>query len=172
VRTYAQELERGWNELRSNSPVRAADTFGALASSNLDEGLPKIGFSLASAMVEEDRTAAWAMRRAFRIDPDRIMYAPIDDKLTERIDSLLYRYNMLATQRDNDNDALFMVASLSFLVGQTDDARAAAEELYDRGDRSIEVNNLLNLLPEPIVIEPVEAPQRGRDMYGPSIDND
>ncbi|TVQ29995.1 MAG: hypothetical protein EA376_14180 [Phycisphaeraceae bacterium] len=171
-RAAAQSLQRGWELLGADRPDAALRQFGALASENLQDGLPKVGYSLAAAMRGDDRSASWAMRRAFEFDPERIMYTPVDRMLRQRIENLSHRYYELVDRRPNDAEAHFMLASMHYLLGNDDSARRAIENAIRLGDESVGASNLRNLLPAARVPADMYGPGDGEDMYGPGDGED
>ena len=109
-------------------------------------GLPKIGYALSTAASGDLRRGVWAMRRALGVDPESIHYMTIDEPLRSRVAQLITRY------RDNDGaavrnaNAAFMLASLHYLLGETDSARIAIDLAVADGDRSTSTGNLKRLI--------------------------
>ncbi len=147
VSSYSQmPYAEGWKELSSGSARSAFRTFSKFAAQNLDDGIPKIGYAIASAMLGDDRRAAWAMRRAFIVDPYGADVVRFDERLLRRIDQLAERY---AKQADNSSnpDADFMLAALSYLIQDDQLASVAIDNAIQRGDRSEAAANLKAMIP-------------------------
>lgn len=139
---YAQ----GWEDLASGAARSAFRYFSKHASRQLDDGLPKIGYALASAMLGDDRRAVWAMRRAFIVDPYSAGSIRFDERLLRRIDRLAERYAQRADAAP-DPDADFMLAALSFLIEDDQLAAIAIDNAIARGDSSEAAANLKAMIP-------------------------
>lgn len=139
----------GWRLLRQNNPREALDVFATQAGKNHNDGVPKVGYALSAAMQGDLNKAAWAMRRAFRIDPDSLHYMKIDASLRTSIDTLLaeYRNQLNHTQGNRHFDVAFMIAALNYLIHENDAARIAIGESVDKlGDNSPSALNLQRLV--------------------------
>ena len=139
----------GWRLLGQNNPREALDVFATQAGKNHNDGVPKVGYALSAAMQGDLNKAAWAMRRAFRIDPDSLHYLRIDVLLRTSIDMLLAQYhNQLNYAQGNRHvDVAFMIAALNYLIHENDAARVAIEASVDKlGDNSPSALNLQRLV--------------------------
>ena len=139
----------GWRLLGQNNPREALDVFATQAGRNHNDGVPKVGYALSAAMQGDLNKAAWAMRRAFRIDPDSLHYLRIDVLLRTSIDMLLAQYhNQLNYAQGNRHvDVAFMIAALNYLIHENDAARVAIEASVDKlGDNSPSALNLQRLV--------------------------
>jgi hypothetical protein len=139
----------GWRLLGQNNPREALDVFATQAGKNHNDGVPKVGYALSAAMQGDLNKAAWAMRRAFRIDPDSLHYLKIDALLRTRIDMLLAEYHdqLNYAQGNRHVDVAFMIAALNYLIHENDAARAAIEASVDKlGDNSPSALNLQRLV--------------------------
>ena len=139
----------GWRLLGQNNPREALDVFATQAGKQHNDGVPKVGYALSAAMQGDLNKAAWAMRRAFRIDPDSLHYMKIDASLRTSIDTLLAEYhNQLNYAQGNRHfDVAFMIAALNYLIHENDAARVAIEESVDKlGDNSPSAINLHRLV--------------------------
>ena len=139
----------GWRLLGQNNSREALDVFATQAGNHQNDGVPKVGYALSAAMEGDLNKAAWAMRRAFRIDPDSLHYLKIDVSLRTSIDTLLAEYhNQLNYAQGNRHfDVAFMIAALNYLIHENDAARVAIEESVDKlGDNSPSAINLQRLV--------------------------
>lgn len=139
----------GWRLLAQNSPKEALDVFAVQAGQRPQDGVLKVGYALSAAMQRDLNKAAWAMRGAFRIDPDSLHYLKIDASLRSSIDTLLDEYhNQLNYAQGNRHfDVAFMIAALNYLIHEIDAARAAIEESVDKlGDNTPSAINLQRLV--------------------------
>ncbi len=139
----------GWRLLGQNNPREALDVFATQAGKQHNDGVPKVGYALSAAMQGDLNKAAWAMRRAFRIDPDSLQYMKIDASLRTSIDTLLAEYHdqLNHTQGNRHFDVAFMIAALNYLIHENDAARVAIGESVDKlGDNSPSAINLQRLV--------------------------
>ena len=142
-----QPFSTGWDALADGRPRTAFRYFSRQASRNLDDGLPKLGYALASAMLGDHQRAAWAMRRAFNSDPYSLTSLRFDKTLLARIDHLAEKY---AEKADDitDPNADFMLAALSFLIEDNQLASIAINAAIDHGDTSDAAQNLKQMIPD------------------------
>ncbi len=106
----------GWNLLAQNNAREALGVFAIQASQHQSDSIPKVGYALSEAMQGDLAGATWAMRRAFRIDPNSLHYIKIEQPLRAHLDHLLKEYNNYLNQPDNGkySDAIFMIAALNY----------------------------------------------------------
>lgn len=142
----ARDLARGWALLGDGDGGRALAQFGALCAEWLDYGPSKVGYAFAASMSGDDERAAWAMRRAFRMDPDRLMYVPVDRMLRTRLQDIAARYGAQVDRKPTDQDALFMVAATSYFLGDRDRALFSIDKAIDAGDDTQSSANLRRLV--------------------------
>lgn len=141
-----QPHAEGWSLLARGEARAAFRYFSQAASRNLDDGAPKIGYAIASAMIGDHRRAAWAMRRAFEIDPYSVGSISVDQGLYTQLDRLAEEYAKRADRaRSADDD--FMLAAMSFLIQDYQLAEVAAQAAIDHGDRSQAAQNLKAMIP-------------------------
>ena len=136
----------GWNKLARGDARSAFRYFSQEASRNLDDGAPKIGYAIASAMLGDHRRAAWAMRRAFEVDPFSAQTLLFQDQLAAQVDQLAEEYARRA-DRTPSSDADFMLAAVSFLIQDYQLAEVAIDAAIDHGDRSQAAENLRAMIP-------------------------
>jgi len=127
------ERSRGWRQLAAGAARSARSAFGAEASSHPREGLPKVGYALASAMTGDADTAIYAMRRAFRIDPEGAAYFHPDKQLAKRLRQLDGQYGQ--ENHLNADDRAFMTSAIHLLLGEPEEARKALQHLSARPTR-------------------------------------
>lgn len=139
----------GWRLLAQNSPREALDVFAAQGGYRPKDGVLKVGYALSAAMQRDLDKAAWAMRGAFRIDPDSLHYLKIDASLRASIETLLDEYHIQLNyaQGNRHFDVAFMIAALNYLIHEIAAARAAiAESVENLGDNSPSAINLQRLV--------------------------
>ncbi len=108
-------------------------------------------------MIGDLGQGVWAMRRAFRVDPESTHYIVIDDKLRPMIRTLLERYQGVSAPNGNITDAAFMLASLHYLLRDLDHARSAIERASEEGDRTESTANLARQIAKAIAEQPTSA---------------
>jgi len=139
----------GWQLLAQNNAKEALGVFAGQAGRHQEDGVPKVGFALSTAMQGDLDRAVWAMRRAFSIDPNSLHYINIEQRLRVSIDKLIAEFNLRLHNSDENrySDAAFMVAALNYLIHNDDAARIAIEEaVVKAGDSSQSALNLHNLV--------------------------
>ena len=140
--------EYAWSKLSDGEADAALRAFSTIAQSSPDDTLAKVGYALAAAFREDDSTAVWAMRRAFRMDASAVHYAPIDAALQDQIRSLIGRYAYESQHVENRRDAAFMTAALHFILHEHAEAIAAVKSAIDQGDTDDSTSRLLEILDE------------------------
>lgn len=139
----------GWQLLAQNNAKVALGVFAGQAGRHQEDGVPKVGFALSTAMQGDLDRAVWAMRRAFSIDPNSLHYVNIEQSLRVSIDNLIAEFNLRLRNSDGNrySDAAFMVAALNYLIHNDEAARVAIEEAVGKaGDSSQSALNLRNLV--------------------------
>ena len=86
------------------------------------------------------------MRRALRVDPHSLQYVTIGQQLRPKIEHLAHQYEQTLDNRTRNLDAAFMVASMHYLLGNTDKAHHAIERANRDGDHSASTENLRQLI--------------------------
>ncbi len=106
------------------------------------EGAPRIGYAITTGLLDRDSAAVDAMRRALIDDPEAVRWVPDDPQMREQILILLDVYVDRAREDFGDIDALFMVAALRFMLGETADAYFAIDTAIINGDEDASAFNL------------------------------
>ncbi|MFO8012065.1 MAG: hypothetical protein R6X20_02050 [Phycisphaerae bacterium] len=114
----------------------ALTAFSRLSQTYRAAGVPKIGVALSLAMLEQFDRAAWAMRRALRLDAGAVDHVPVDEALAERLDRLVLQYRRSDQHAVLAKDAAFMLAVLHALLGEPDAAREMIGLAVEVGDTS------------------------------------
>tara|TARA_R110002073_G_scaffold182544_7_gene340808 strand:+ start:120 stop:755 length:636 start_codon:yes stop_codon:yes gene_type:complete len=141
--------DTGWHLLTQNKAGEALSVFAGQVMQHRNDGVYKVGYALSTAMQGDLERAAWAMRRAFRIDPNSLHYVKIEEPLRARIDNLIAEYNSRLNYSDgnNNSDSAFMIAALNYLIHNEILARSAIEEAVNKaGDSSQSAQNLYSLV--------------------------
>ena len=133
-----------WQTLKQGQYGQALTTFANEAQSNPNSGVPKAGYALAIASKGNLDRGIWAMRRAFRIDPDSLHYLQLDEKGHVVIDNLIGQY---CSQENNaDVDQAFMVSALYYLKHNYIAAKKSIVSAQKNGDKSSSYTNLQRLI--------------------------
>ncbi|MHC4804228.1 MAG: tetratricopeptide repeat protein [Planctomycetota bacterium] len=127
-------LAEAWGLLADSRPGEAADAFDCLADAIPDDGLPLVGYALAAALLDEHEVAVANMRAALRTDPETLRFVPEDERLHGQLTQLVEHYEYRARHQYGDLDALFMVASLWYLLNQERAAEYAIDIAITLGD--------------------------------------
>lgn len=139
----------GWRLLAQNRASEALTFFAGQAGRYQKDGIPKVGFALSTAIQGDLDRAAWAMRRAFRIDPNTLHYVNIEQPLRVSVNKLIGEYNaqLEYAGEAGNSDAAFMISALNYLLHNEDAARLAIEEAVGKArDNSQSAQNLYNLV--------------------------
>lgn len=134
--------DTGWTLLAEGKNSAALNLFARQAKNNPRQGLPKAGYALASASMGDLKTGVWAMRRAFRIDPDALHYLSIDDQLKPTVQEVIDRYESALKDDPDSHDSAFMTAALAYLVRDTSAAQTSITRAINLGDDSESATNL------------------------------
>lgn len=102
-----------WQILKQGQYSKALTLFAQEAQSYPNSGVPKVGYALATASGGDLDRGIWAMRRAFRIDPDSLHYLQFDEKGHAVIDNLIRQYS--STGNGAEVDQAFMISALYYL---------------------------------------------------------
>lgn len=122
--------------------------------------VPKAGYTRAINSVCELKRGVWAMRRAFRIDPEALPYLPLDVMGYSQVDALIARYK--GQYYDGDPDPAFMVSALNFIKQDYAAAKKAIIEAEHYGDKSMSFTNLQRLIEQYSSAEESESSQEVR----------
>lgn len=148
VRHAESGIGRAWDRFAEGCYLDALRLFQDVAADSPCEGEARVGYALAAALRDDERSAVWSMRRAFEVDP-RGAVAPCDRPIADTIASLADRYERRAGRpvgrRGADcaePDVHFMLAATAHLSGDREGARCAIERAIDMGDRSAAALNL------------------------------
>ncbi|MFQ5351897.1 MAG: hypothetical protein ACE5D3_02355 [Candidatus Binatia bacterium] len=138
--------DKAWLWLAGGRVGEAQNEFARQAERNPRAGAPKAGYSLAVALGGNMDRAVWAMRRAFRIDPDSLRYLLIEERLRPKLRRLVDEYSARVDSRDPAVDSAFMVAALRYIMHDDGGARSAIDRAIADGDLSQSSANLRRLV--------------------------
>jgi len=137
-----------WTILAQGKSRAALRIFAEEAENHPGKGAPKVGYALASASSGDLNRGVWAMRRAFRIDPDSLDYLHFDEKALTVINQLIGKYQVVSLDHRGGPDSAFMVSALNYLRHDYKTAHEALNQAIEGGDKSVSLTNLQKLLRE------------------------
>jgi hypothetical protein len=153
-------MEQAWDLLARRFRDEALDAFLCHIDENPDDGLPRLGYAIAAALLGEE-DAITAMRDVMRLDPEAMLYVPDDPRLNEQLEPLARGFDRRARESLRDLDALFMVAALRFLLGEFNEAHFAVDvgiALGDADPAALNLQALIEAAKEDATAEPGPAP--------------
>jgi len=141
---YSAINSSGWKTLEQGQYSAALNIFAVESQSHPNSGVPKAGYALATAASGNLDRGVWAMRRAFRIDPDSLHYLHLDEKTHILIDILISQYS--PQKNDNDVNKGFMVSALYYLKHDYTAAKKSISYAQQYDDKSSSYTNLQRLI--------------------------
>ncbi len=133
---------RGWQLLAVGRGRDARFYFGDQARLNPTDGVPKLGYALASAVSGDFVRAEWAMRRAFQVDPESLHYVEFDESVKVGMGQLVERYKARMNANGSNAGDAFMLAALNFLSHDHRPATTYIDLAIGEGDTSTSAANL------------------------------
>ena len=146
TRTSGSHTGHAWAQLAQGDARAALRSFANLAPESPRKAGPKVGYALALAELGRHDKAAWAMRRALRIDSEGVGYLAVPQPVHEHLGDLAETYHHHA-ERSSSADALFMAATLHYLRDEPKQAHALLAHV-DRRDEPVSTTNLRKLVGE------------------------
>jgi len=151
-------LNGGWRLLAQGRALPALNVFTREAPSRPRAGLPKVGYSLASAMTHSDSTAAWAMRRALRYEAGVLDHIPQSEELQYQLRELLgYYHPGEADDPYRGRDGAFLSAALAYMLGDYATADHAIDHAVEAGDHDSTTRTLQDMIDQRIDDEHPDA---------------
>ena len=141
-------VDEGWNELANGDPHEARRVFMRAADASPKDGAAQVGFALASGKLERYDEAVMALRRALRLDAESLNKVPNADAVVETINKMLDHYKGVLKETQFDIDAMFMSASLEYMIGQDALAYFTVDNAIEHGDKDESASNLKTLVRE------------------------
>ncbi len=127
--------------------------FSQQAQSAPQQAEARIGYALASAHLGDLDRGIWAIKLALQYDAEGLHYLRLDEPLRRTLGPLLdhyeQEYGSIAAASTYDADAAVMVAMLSYLNGDLDNARRtiAAIDSSRQGPELVKLGRLLDRQP-------------------------
>jgi len=86
-----------------------------------------------------------AMRRAYKIDSESLYFQQYDLRLHPMIHKIRSKFEHKLSRRGRETDAAFMVAALSYMIGDYSSVHYALQRAHKDGDRSRSYKNLMTI---------------------------
>ena len=112
----------GWRQLANGEYLEALNIFATQTRFEPNDGTLMVGYALAAAETGDLHMGVWAMRSAFRIDPESLNNLTLDARLEVIVKDLITKY------MNDRQDTLamvareFMISSLYYLLGDNESA--------------------------------------------------
>jgi len=136
----------GWELLSQGDAREARRSFDRAREAFPSDGLPRVGYAIASGLVDRADEAVSEMRRVLREDPDALDEVPQDEALMVEVQRLIDAMNVRFQDSNDDVDALFMMASLRYVMDEDARAYLAIDIALDRGDRDRSATQLKSMI--------------------------
>jgi hypothetical protein len=133
-----------WQTMGQGQYNEALNVFAEEAQSHPDSGVPKVGYAIAIAADGDLERGIWAMRRAFRIDPDSLHYLQLDEKNHSLVDNLISQYSSQKNNGRDDQD--FMISALYYLKHDYTAAKKTISDVAQTDSKSSSNINLQKLI--------------------------
>ena len=143
---YTGTESTAWDILSKGQASSALTIFAKEAENNPKAGIPKVGYALAAASFGNLSTGVWAMRKAFKVDPDSLHYLQLDEAGLHVINTLIDKYQYSLKQEDNFLNEAFMVSALNYLKHDYIASLEAVDHAIKNGDENTSVHNLQRLI--------------------------
>jgi len=117
-----------WDLLAAGRSNEAINSFVANIDSDSGSGAAKLGYGLAYAEIGNFQKAAWAIRRAFEIDPDGVSDIMLDGKLRPTLQKITDKF-----ENDEpmplDKDSSLVLGTLYQLMGDIEMAQVVIDKV-------------------------------------------
>lgn len=117
----------GWDQLAEGRSLEAIKSFYQDINSNSGSGVAKLGYGLAYAETGDFEHAAWAIRRAFKIDPEGVANIMLDGKLRPTLQKIAAKFENSDSMPLNQNNSL-VLGTLYQLMGDIEVADFVVKE--------------------------------------------
>ena len=117
----------GWDLLAAGRSQEAITSFVQNIKADSGSGVAKLGYGLAHAETGDFQHAAWAIRRAFEIDPQGVSDIMLDGKLRPTLQKIAGKFEASETMPLNQDNSL-VLGTLYQLMGDNKVAEFVVEE--------------------------------------------
>jgi tetratricopeptide (TPR) repeat protein len=140
----------GWELLAQGDAREARRSFDRAREAFPNDGLPRVGYAIACALLDRGDEAVSEMRRVIRDDPDALDEVPQDEALMVQVQHVIDLMNARTQERSDDADAYFMIAALRYVMDEDARAYLAIDMALDRGDRDRSARQLKSMIQQAI----------------------
>ena len=98
----------GWDLLAEGRSAEAISAFIDEMGKDGKAGAPKLGYGLAYAEIGDFKQAAWAIKRAFEVDPEGVSNIMLDGKLRPTLEKITAKFEQSDTMPLNENNSLVL----------------------------------------------------------------
>lgn len=166
-------MEKAWELLAAGEAREARRLFDRQMQQYPSDGLPRVGYALAAALLERHDEAQQSMREALRHDPDSLNELPDPVIESAHVQSLLSVYEARAAADARDIDAMLMLSAMRYVLGDPALAYFAVDTAIERGDSDISARNLKGLIHDALNAQPAPQTQPSDFMLPPAqLDDD
>ncbi|MBL1217746.1 MAG: hypothetical protein D8M59_09645 [Planctomycetes bacterium] len=143
---FERTLMHGWDEIAYSEYRDARDTFECLIKLDKYDPRPRIGLAVAQGLRGHESTATDEMRDAVDLNPAALRSVPSDDIIEGKLVELLYEFEDRVREDCDDEDDLFMLATLYTILGDSESGYDAVKTGVYSGDCSSEARKLRDYL--------------------------
>jgi hypothetical protein len=146
---YATATNDVWAEgrqaLADGHYATARTIYGNLATRLPGRAGPKIGYGVSSALLGDEQTALWSLRRALLTEPEAVGPPQISDSTRPLLETL--SEDLRAQEEGAEKaDRWMLIATVDYLRGEIEGSREALAKAEDLGEEHLSANNLRSLV--------------------------
>jgi hypothetical protein len=138
--------KNGWTLLADGQASIALDVFAQQAQRNSNYSGPKIGYALSVAVAGDLYFGVWEMRRASRINSASMRAFKLPEQLRPTVEELIKTFKAEQLKNTRKADVSFMLASLHYLMQNSESAKREIDLAIREGDRSQSALNLNQII--------------------------
>jgi hypothetical protein len=164
-----------WDLLDEGNAREARRQFAREIDTHPNDGLPQIGYAIASTLIDRKIEATAMMRRALKNDPEAIHEVPQTQGLIQAMEAALDEFVEMSDRRADNVDAQFMIAAMRYMLGDVSRAFFAIDRATDWGDKDASAVNLHGIIRKAMEqpAQPAPAPSTapaGQPAYSPMME--
>ena len=117
----------GWDLLAEGRSREAISSFVKNIGTDSGSGIAKLGYGLSYAEIGDFEQAAWAIERAFEIDPENVSDIMLDGKLRPTLQKIADKFE-ITEPMPLDKDKSLVLATIHQLLGDIEMAQLVADK--------------------------------------------
>lgn len=141
---YSAINSSAWQSLAQGQYREALNVFANEAQSHPNSGVPKAGFAIASAALGDLKKGVWAMKRAFRVDPDSLHYLQLNETNNQLVNDLIDQYTL--QKKKGEAGPHFMISALNYLKHNYLAANESILAAQAYNNKDVSITNLHRLI--------------------------